>query len=106
MLKLFSENVTELNTKSVLVDEATEAFLFFEHLLLFFVVLIAAVAAVQNVEIKPVNRRLSCIFAIISAGVVAPDMSSSTLVSGKIRSVSKVSIFAISCLLLLLHLEF
>jgi len=33
---------------------------------------------------------------MVSAGVVAPDMSISTFVSGKIKSVSKVRIFAIS----------
>ena len=98
MPRSFSENVTELNTELVLVDEASEAFLGLECLSRFFVVCVAIVVAVWNVEIELVERRSSWIFAIISAGVVALDMSNSTLVSRKIRSMSKVRIFAISWL--------
>ncbi len=74
--------MTELNTTSMLVDEASEAFLGLECLLLFSVVCVATVAAVQNVKIELVKRRPSWIFAIVSAGVVAPDMSNSTLFPG------------------------
>jgi len=49
--------------------------------------LVATVAMDWKVETEPVYNKLSCIFAIVSAGVVAPDMSSSSLVSGNIRLV-------------------
>jgi len=96
MLRLFSEKETKLNTKSVSVVEASGAFWGLLHLLLFLVALDAFVAVVLNVEIEPVKSRLSWIFTIVSARVVAPDMSISTFVSRKIKSVSKVRMFAIS----------
>jgi len=104
MLRSFSEKVTKLNTELVLVVEVSEAIFVLVHFSLFLVAHEVHVIVVLNVEIKPVDNKSSCIFAIVSAGVVAPDIPSSSLVSGKIRSVSKVRMFAISWLALLLHL--
>jgi len=99
MLRSFSEKVTKLKTELVSVVEASVpvCVLFCDGV--FFgtrEVLDALVAVILKVEIDLVDSRSSCIFAIVLAGVVVPDMSISTLVSGKMRSMSNVSIFAIS----------
>jgi len=83
MLRSFSEKVTKLNTKSVLVVEASETFLVLLGFLLFLVALDALLVVVQNVEIEPVDSRSSCIFAMVSAQIDAPDMSISKLLSRK-----------------------
>ena len=90
-----SDKVAELKTESVsFVEEDAVVVLTFRGL--FLVALKFLDAVVRKVEIDPVESKSSCSFAIVSAGVVAPDISISILVSGKIRSVSNVRIFAIS----------
>jgi len=89
LLILLSEKVAKLKTKSVSVVEDAVV-------VLFLIVQDILVAIVQKVEIDPIDRRSSCIFTIVSASIVAPDMSISTQVLGKIRSVSDIKMFAIS----------
>jgi len=57
---------------------------------LFLMALDVLVAVVQKVKIDLVESRSSCSFAIVSAGVVFPDISISIRVSRKMRSVSNV----------------
>jgi len=84
-LRSHSEKVAKLKAKSVLVVEEVTVVPVFIFLMLFLGAWDVFVAVVWKVEIDPVKKRLSCIFAIVSAGVVAPGISISTLVSGKIK---------------------
>ncbi len=87
---LLSEKVTKLITMLVLVLELVDDFVGFDLIMLFHIALDCLVAAIANdwkVEMEPVDNRSSWIFAIVLAGVVALDMSSSSLVLRKIRSV-------------------
>jgi len=93
-----SEKVTKLITVSVSVLEWL-ADLVGDLVMLFCIALDCLVASVADdwkVEMEPVDNRLSWIFVIVSAGVVAPDMSSSSLVLGKIRSVLYARMLVIS----------
>jgi len=85
-----SDRVTKLMMESVLVVAVVFDFgvLVLEELFLVTqVCFIVAVAVDWNVEIEPVDSRLSCIFAMVSAGVFTPTISKSSCVSGKMRSV-------------------
>jgi len=86
-----TDRVTKLMTESVSV--VAVAFdlgcLFLEELFrVAWDCFVVTVAVDRNVEIEPVDKRPSCIFAMVSAGVFAPTKSRSNCVSGKMRSVS------------------
>jgi len=86
-----SDRVTKLITESVSVVAVAFDLVVLVLEELFLVAqdcFIVVVAVDQNVKIEPVDSRLSCIFAMVSAGVFAPTISKSNCVSGKMRSVS------------------
>jgi len=87
--------VTESESKAFVVSD----FVAFEQVVLHLIVWVLVEADVTvdlNVEINPVDNKLSWILAIIDAGVMDPDISNSSLVSGNIKSVLYVSMFVIS----------
>jgi len=85
-----SDKVTKLITELVSVDAVAFDFgvfvweVFFGCLGLFCV----AVAMDLNVDIDPVDNKLSCIFVMVLASVFVPTISRSSLVSGKMRPIS------------------
>jgi len=95
---LLSERVTELVNDSESVAFVLALIVFGRALLhLIACVLVVAVVAVdRKVEMEPVKSKSSWILVIVEAGVDNPKISSSTLVSGKMRSVSYVKMFVIS----------
>jgi len=87
---LLSDRVSKLMTKSVSMVEVVFDLIGFKCIVLFCIArvcLVADVAVDLKVEMELVKSKLSWILAIVTTGVEAPDMSSSTLVSGKMRSV-------------------
>jgi len=72
-----SDKVIKLMTKLVSVVAVALDLIVFVEVVLFHVVhvcFIIVVADDLNIDINLVNNRLSCILAIVSAGVVAPDI--------------------------------
>jgi len=59
------------------------------------VLVVAVVAIDQKVEMDPVDSKSSWILAIVKARVDDPKISGSTLVSGKMKSVSYIKMFVI-----------
>jgi len=96
---LLSDKVTQLVTESVSVAVFAFGFVVFECIVLHLIAHVLVVADIANewkVEIDMVNNKSSWIIAIMDAGVEAPNISNSTLVSGKIRSVLYINKLVIS----------
>jgi len=83
-----SDKVTELMTETVSVVAVALDLFVFAWVLLFHVVHVCFIVVVfndWNIDIDPVNNRLSCIFAIVSAGVVAPTCPVPTWFLGRLN---------------------